>query len=581
MLSGIKSSFIIKKIYNLLNSKTKLKIVLYNTKLTKILNLTPIDYMKLSAIFIVEDKNGKRREYDSYSDELIYEGECLNNKRNGIGKEYSNGNLIFEGEYSNGKRKKGKLYDKYGFLIFEGEFSQGKEWWNGYGKEYDKFHNLLFEGEYINGKRGKGIISENKINNKIYLKDSEDNIVDLKNQKENKLKYFKEYDEINNLIFEGEYLNGKRNGKGKEYNKNNYIIFEGEYLNGQRNGKGKEYYENSEIIKYEGEYLNGKRNGKGNEYKSEKLIFEGEYLSEHKKEGKEYYENGKLKYEGEFLFNKYWNGKAYDYSEDKIYEFKNGNCNFFKEYDCEGNLVFEGEYVNGRKNGKGKEYYNSCYEGKYLNNKRNGKGSEYTQYDKLIFEGEYRDGNEWSGIFYDIENQSKTEIKNGQGFIRKFNRYECLEYEGEYLNGKRHGKGKEFNSYDGLIYEGEYLNGKRHGKGKEFVRGYLTYEGEYLNGKRNGKGKEYEEIHIGVKFKEKDLIFEGEFLDGERWNGKGKETGVCEALIFKGEYFCGEFWNGTGYKYDLDFYGPYLESEEIYTNGNKKVIEHSEEIRNW
>ena len=156
-----------------------------------------------------------------------------------------------------------------------------------------------------------------------------------------------------------------------------------------------------------------------------------------------------------------------------------------------------------------------------------------------------------------------------------------MEYEGEYLNGKRHGKGKEFNSYDGLIYEGEYLNGKRHGKGKEFVRGYLTYEGEYLNGKRNGKGKEYQEIHIGVKFKEKDLIFEGEFLDGERWNGKGKETGVCEALIFKGEYFCGEFWNGTGYKYDLDFYGPYLESEEIYTNGNKKVIEHSEEIRNW
>ena len=29
-------------------------------------------------------------------------------------------------------------------------------------------------------------------------------------------------------------------GKGKEY-KNGKIIFEGEYLNGQRNGKGKEY----------------------------------------------------------------------------------------------------------------------------------------------------------------------------------------------------------------------------------------------------------------------------------------------------------------------------------------------------
>ena len=36
------------------------------------------------------------------------------------------------------------------------------------------------------------------------------------------------------LIFEGEYLNGKRNGKGKEYNFNDQLIFEVEYLNGKR-----------------------------------------------------------------------------------------------------------------------------------------------------------------------------------------------------------------------------------------------------------------------------------------------------------------------------------------------------------
>ena len=41
------------------------------------------------------------------------------------------------------------------------------------------------------------------------------------------------------MIFEGEYLNGKRNGKGKEYNINGKLIFQGEYLNGKRwNGKG-------------------------------------------------------------------------------------------------------------------------------------------------------------------------------------------------------------------------------------------------------------------------------------------------------------------------------------------------------
>ena len=54
---------------------------------------------------------------------------------------------------------------------------------------------------------------------------------------------------------------GERNGYGKELKlDSNILIFEGEYLGGKKNGKGKEYYENGKI-KFEGEYLNGKRNG--------------------------------------------------------------------------------------------------------------------------------------------------------------------------------------------------------------------------------------------------------------------------------------------------------------------------------
>ena len=49
---------------------------------------------------------------------------------------------------------------------------------------------------------------------------------------------------------------------------------------------------------------------------------------------------------------------------------------------------------------------------------------------------------------------------------------------------------KEYKYNGKLIYEGEYLNGKRNGKGKEYdYKGELEFEGEYLNGKRNGKGK--------------------------------------------------------------------------------------------
>ena len=68
------------------------------------------------------------------------------------------------------------------------------------------------------------------------------------------------------------------NGYGKEYGSNlMQLLFEGEYLNGQRNGKGKEYYYDGKI-QFEGEYLNGERNGNGKKYnKNGKLKFKGEY----------------------------------------------------------------------------------------------------------------------------------------------------------------------------------------------------------------------------------------------------------------------------------------------------------------
>ena len=72
---------------------------------------------------------------------------------------------------------------------------------------------------------------------------------------ENDNKIGKIYDEYKDkLIFEGEFSNGKKNGKGKEYDNYERLIFEGEYKNGEKNGKGKEYYDNGKLY-FEGEYL--------------------------------------------------------------------------------------------------------------------------------------------------------------------------------------------------------------------------------------------------------------------------------------------------------------------------------------
>ena len=118
------------------------------------------------------------------------------------------------------------------------------------GKEYDNFGNHSFEGEYLNGKKWKGKIYKG-FNNTIY---------ELKEGKG----FVKQYI-IYDIIFEGEYLDGERY-KGKKETDNGDLIFEGEFLNYKKwNGKGKEYYIGNKLL-FEGEYKNGKRNGKAKNF---------------------------------------------------------------------------------------------------------------------------------------------------------------------------------------------------------------------------------------------------------------------------------------------------------------------------
>ena len=179
---------------------------------------------------------------------------------------------------------------------------------------------------------------------------------------------------INYKLFSGKYIKCEINTKGKIYNAfNNKILYEGEFYNNKRHGKGREYYDNEEgNLKFEGEYLNGKRNGKGKEYDEfGNLIFEGEYLNDYKKTGKEYIYN-KLEYKGEYLNNKKWTGKGYDKIGNIANELNDGKGNIREYYKLNGNIKYEGVTLNGKRNGKGKEYNKFgrlIFEGEYLNEK--------------------------------------------------------------------------------------------------------------------------------------------------------------------------------------------------------------------
>ena len=73
--------------------------------------------------------------------------------------------------------------------------------------------------------------------------------IKLKIVKYNKLLQKKLDINLNNYkLFRGRYIIYKEDGTAREYDSfDGQLLFEGEYLNGQRNGKGKEYYPNGKI----------------------------------------------------------------------------------------------------------------------------------------------------------------------------------------------------------------------------------------------------------------------------------------------------------------------------------------------
>ena len=164
----------------------------------------------------------------------------------------------------------------------------------------------------------------------------------------------------NYLIFEGEYKDGKKHGRGYEYYYNKDLSLDEEYLNWQKKEKNKniDYFKGN--LKFKGQYFKGKIiSGKGYDNKGNWV------LGIENEKGEERYKNDNLQFEGEYKNGKRWNGKGYDYDGNEVFEIENGKG---KIYNYDGFLIFEDEYLYGLKNGKGKEY---------------GKGGQ------ILFDGEY------------------------------------------------------------------------------------------------------------------------------------------------------------------------------------------------
>ena len=102
-----------KVIFSYLDENRILKLVTYNKNLQSIIGIKLINYKILSAKYKNMETNGRIKEFFRSNDQIAYEGEYLNGKRNGKGKEYNKkGQLIYEYMKENIQMEKDMVKEK-------------------------------------------------------------------------------------------------------------------------------------------------------------------------------------------------------------------------------------------------------------------------------------------------------------------------------------------------------------------------------------------------------------------------------------------------------------------------------------
>ena len=156
----------------------------------------------------------------------------------------------------------------------------------------------------------------------------------------------------NGDIYEGDFRNGKRTGKGIFYWKDGNV-YKGDFVNGKRSGKGILRFVDGYV--YEGEFLDGKRSGKGVFRFVNGDTYEGDFVNDEMTgKGILHFSDGDV-YVGDFIDG--------DRTGKGILRFANGD-------------VYEGDFIDDERTGKGILRFanGDVYEGDFVDDERIGKG---------------------------------------------------------------------------------------------------------------------------------------------------------------------------------------------------------------
>ncbi|CEM15729.1 unnamed protein product [Vitrella brassicaformis CCMP3155] len=255
--------------------------------------------------------------------------------------------------------------------------------------------------------------------------------------------------------------------------------------------------------------------------------------------GIEYASDGQMVYEGDFV-----DGKRHGHGE----EFTNGEVTYTGVWvrgekkgagvatgmRWEKDGYFVGPTLDGKPHGQGelrdRRDNNVIYSGDWRNGKRHGHGKELTG-GRVTYEGVWVNGEKkgagvatgmwWEGHFY--HGPTLDGRPHGEGELR--DHHDNVIFKGQWTNGRGHGE--EFDTQGRVKYEGQWEHGKRHGRGKALDDGGMaTYEGEWADGKRHGQGKAYYQYDGPV------LWFEGEWRDNQIVKGTLFPNGTCRGQMF-------------------------------------------------
>lgn len=474
------------------------------------------------------------------NEEGVYQGEVLDNIKNGYGKLW-NKEYNYYGNFKNNKFEgeglleynNNKLYKNY-----YGGFKQGKK--DGYGKE------VYINGEYFVGyfkndlKNGKGKLF-NKFN---CIKLESEWIDDLAQER----KYIIEYYDNGNKKFEGECNGLNKDGKGKEYNYKEEITFEGTFVNDERT-KGKIYLK--DIIIFNGEFFKNEPYKGVFYYKNGVKLLEGEVLTfnnllmyneenyiDRYLVGDDiilFHDDGSLKFEGDLLRQKsVFNSRVKTDSifiEDKEYKIKYGTGAYYEKGKLFPKFEFE-FYDNGKK--KMIKEYNSqnilVVESNYDINGKLLKEKEYYQSGELKLDNIYIEGELNIQKIYWQGNKLKYDITYIEDYIDliEFNNNEEKIYEGRANIGLKYfGFGKLYRN-NALIYEGHFNNSKFQGSGILYENGLKVYEGQFENDVFWGSGVSYYETTENIEY-------DGEWVNGCK-HGQGTLYSDSGEIVYSGTF---------------------------------------------